>query len=385
VELRQENDKLWLAFDHVQHVNGNCERTIHNLTDVPGFTPQSRMTSFRATSEDSPDVLHHRMEFLFPPAVSREEAQKVRDGLVDMVGRSIKVFADSDSLLFLAPVGDAGTFGARIGVKERTAPRQEETSVRTLRTAGFRKTIELTFVTNDLNTVRTDTKSTIVPGETLDCLMEHPDGRKEPGVTTFITRRYAGRTEYFHGFNWQFPDSISSMQIEAIGAVLRRQMGRPLVLSTAESFELFRVTNEFGGVFKGHLQYQRAVPKEGSPAEALVKIKQVHDLSFSAFFVDCAPTIPPGYALEVTASDFPGHRAPTSSIGRSSVLFNYQGMWELPETFRPNARSAAAQVRSLINAPPMKVVPGEPRLLFSVTNNVGEVYKGFLELVGPPG
>ena len=117
VEVRDEADKRWLAFDYVQHVHGKCQHAFRNQTKVPGFTGQTLMSSFLAREDDSPEVLHHRASFLLPPSVTHDEARQFRDTLSGMVAKSIKVYADQETSLFNLSVGDGGVVAASIGVK----------------------------------------------------------------------------------------------------------------------------------------------------------------------------------------------------------------------------------------------------------------------------
>jgi hypothetical protein len=117
VEVRDEADKRWLAFDYVEHVHGKCQHAFRNQTKVPGFTGQIVMSSFLARESDSPEVLHHRVSFLLPPSVTHDEARQFRDSLSGMVAKSIKVYADQETSLFDLAVGDGGIVAASIGAK----------------------------------------------------------------------------------------------------------------------------------------------------------------------------------------------------------------------------------------------------------------------------
>jgi tRNA A-37 threonylcarbamoyl transferase component Bud32 len=117
VEVRDEADKRWLAFDYVEHIHGKCQHAFRNQTKVPGFTGQIVTSSFLAREDDSPEVLHHRVSFLLPSSVTHDEARQFRDALSGMVAKSIKVYADQETSLFEFPVGDGGIVAASIGVK----------------------------------------------------------------------------------------------------------------------------------------------------------------------------------------------------------------------------------------------------------------------------
>jgi len=139
----------------------------------------------------------------------------------------------------------------------------------------------------------------------------------------------------------------------------------------------------------------------------------VHIRSYTAF----NPTVmydvklPSGYALRATANQ---GRVQTMiakmprPMGMPPTMGDYRSVWTETGMFKPpllhfgqpqqirpyspptfeqhQARQAAlgVQLQELLDQGPISVVLGQPKLLFSTTNDTGEIYQGFLELVGPP-
>jgi hypothetical protein len=59
--------------------------------------------------------------------------------------------------------------------------------------------------------------------------------------------------------------------------------------------------------------------------------------------------------------------------------------WFPPMSFTfEQKREAVAQLQRLAAHGPLQVLHGQPREVFAITNSIGDVYRGFFELVGPP-
>jgi len=97
-------------------------------------------------------------------------------------------------------------------------------------------------------------------------------------------------------------------------------------------------------------------------------------------------TLPPGHVLQAGAIGPDGQEAEAhTSSARSFSYDNDSGRWDLPETFAPeHLRSAAEQMERLKKRGSVLVNSGQRTWVFSVTNDVGEIYRGFFELLGPP-
>jgi hypothetical protein len=109
-------------------------------------------------------------------------------------------------------------------------------------------------------------------------------------------------------------------------------------------------------------------------------------LSFNA-------TVPEGYALRGTAN---GGQANTHT---PSGPYDYHCFWSAPfrmpslpqgakqfvDDRQAQQSALAAQFQKLQDQGAIEVILDEPLLIFSITNKPGDVFQGFLELIGPPG
>jgi hypothetical protein len=170
------------------------------------------------------------------------------------------------------------------------------------------------------------------------------------------------------------------------------------------------VTNKSGGVMTGLVGFERTLPtatdtaQPGGLPQAVVNIRR-----FAAYIPSISYTakVPPGYALRATAnmgqvsthtpSGPDQYHSSWSSLSLLSVPrleFAKPGEPPRPRRLPPPSPSTAAELQAqrtaleaqfqeLQDQGRISVILGQPKLLFSVTNNAGEPFQGFLELVGP--
>jgi len=122
--------------------------------------------------------------------------------------------------------------------------------------------------------------------------------------------------------------------------------------------------------------------------QATVHIRGFTDYGPSLNYV---ASLPPGYALRAGCNI--GQAATSASSGPAG-LAGYHSAWflppewsfthDLPEVLEKRQYVLKSQFQQLQQAGPLQVLLGERRSLFSITNNTGEVFDGFFELVGPP-
>jgi serine/threonine protein kinase len=250
-------------------------------------------------------------------------------------------------------------------------------------------TNELLNATNNLRLVRVHTDSTLLPGETLVALSTLPDGRTvEDGSTSFFIHRRTTSVQTSSHFSWSLADSFSPDDFESAATQIRQNTtGRPIELPHGKPVELFSVTNKFGGIVRGFLRFERFVPGAargsagaGTDAQATVRLRS-YGGGLLAFYT---ASVPPGYFLEAADnSSGLGEGEAWTSINNGSA--GCHSSWSPPQSFTyEQKREAVAQLQQLAKEGPLRVVYGEPRQVFSITNNGGEVYRGFFELVGPP-
>jgi len=344
-------------------------------------------------------------------------------------GRVVNSFADS--LVISRNTGPSQTVprSSVIGlVILNTRARAEAGTVKSAVEAGTPttdtqqgKTLVLAGATNELiggakpfRIVRVHTDSTLIPGETLVAVTRLPDGgdkafqkfaavtrfpygQRGYGTTSFSIQRSLDHVQTSSYFSWSFPESFSPEDFEAAAAQLRQnKTGRPIVVNPDEPFgtiALFSVTNQYGGVLSGYLQFNRSVPEDPAGSDgkvyATVRLRPYPDFRLRKSGYDSGnllifylADVPPGYFLEATAnwSEVKDGQASTTLGGPDTV-----SSWMPPQTFdNESHRAADAQFRQLAKKGALQVFLGEPRLVFSITNKTGEVFKGFLELVGPP-
>ena len=379
------------------------------LLQITGFTENPRGVKLRYKLVQNGEK---------EPATQRPLELRSKDGSVQMTLQSSH------------PVGITGS-EVNYDVEKRTITVGDNFQVNYSHTNAViplsTKTIVLTRATNELidasNEVRTVTvfsDSMIQPGETVSALVKRGDGQiGNAHSMLFINWQPAG-TGTSCSFSWFFGGVLGQGfgQAEAETAVTQLRDGltdKPLTLTSGKPLEVFSVTNMSGEIMVGYVEFQHISPELstgsgslGTKAQAIVHIRR-----FTAFLptspsVDYSVKLPPGYALRATAN-----------MGRANTFTpagpnQYHSSWmnislpsrpkpmnlqpgqrpqfQLPPPPRfdtPAQREAQrtaleAQFQELQDQGPIPVVLGEPKLLFSTTNSAGEVYQGFLELVGPP-
>ena len=264
------------------------------------------------------------------------------------------------------------------------------------------KTIVLTRATNQLVGTTSDTRTVDVwsdtiffPGEKIHALVKRADGQITDAQSLLFTMWSQGKVGTSTSFSWFFKDEdgFGAIEAEAATTQIREHLTkRPLVLKAFAPVKVFCVTNQEGGTLTGYIEFDQAEP---APPEASGKIKAtVRIQRFGSPYIPSIgflADVPSGYALRATASE---GQAQTTTPGGP---YDYNSSWF--RTFHPGraydsgalnwnvkiqTQPAAGQpMNSMDQSEPFEVVLGEPRLIFSVTNAPGDVYQGFLELVGP--
>ncbi len=293
----------------------------------------------------------------------------------------------------LAVVGMLASIAIPTIVKARKAAQDRARHQQSLAQPG--KTVVLTGATNellnaatDLRLVRVHTDSTLFPGETLVAMTQLLDGRIVDSFTSFFIRRRADGVQTSAHFSWALGDAFSPDDFESAAAQLRaKTSGRPLDLAPGRPVELFSVTNWFGGIVRGFLRFERVVPElttalagSGTNVEATVRLRP-YGGGLLAFYT---ASVPQGYFLEAAdnSSELGDGESSTSINGGPAGC---SSSWRPPRSFPYELqREAGAQLQRFAEEGPLRVVYGEPRQVFAITNKNGEVYRGFFELVAPP-
>jgi hypothetical protein len=136
------------------------------------------------------------------------------------------------------------------------------------------------------------------------------------------------------------------------------------------------------------LEFHWSPPESSEPGpstnvQASVRVRPTAISNLLIFF---EAVVPSGYSLQATArGSGPDPIESHTSVSHSSRSTDYTSSWLLPASFGPEqVRAASAQLHDLAGRGVTSVILGEPRQLFSITNETGAVVQGFLELFGPP-
>ena len=244
-----------------------------------------------------------------------------------------------------------------------------------------RATNQLIGASNDVRTVTVWTDTTIFPGEVVRGKQRLPDGRIQDISPFLAITRSLGSFGTSCGFTWVFTGAFGDAEAKAaVDQIRQTKSERPVSLTAGQPLKLFSVTNRYGGVLVGYLEFERSVPQPlgaGKKAQALIRLRP-----YNGLLVFYTATVPPGYLLEATdnSTDFGEGRAFTE-YGSA----DYNSSWSPPRSFTFEQQQAAGiQLQQLAEQGPLPIVFGEPCQVFSITNNVGEIYKGFFELADPP-
>lgn len=294
--------------------------------------------------------------------------------------------------------------------------------VRSVTNTDATKTIVLTRATNqivgtsgDTRTVTVWTDSTVLSGESLSAWAADGDGQRRKANAMLFTHWKPDSVRTSVGFSWYFggglgPDFGQDEAEAALAQVRADLTERRLTLIAGKPLPLFSVTNKSGGVMTGLVGFERTLPtatdtaQPGGLPQAVVNIRR-----FAAYIPSISYTakVPPGYALRATAnmgqvsthtpSGPDQYHSSWSSLSLLSVPrleFAKPGEPPRPRRLPPPSPSTAAELQAqrtaleaqfqeLQDQGRISVILGQPKLLFSVTNNAGEPFQGFLELVGP--
>lgn len=257
------------------------------------------------------------------------------------------------------------------------------------------KTIVLSRATNSIVGETTNVWSVLVisdtrlqPNENLRAIVVTQAGEISTAMSSRHTKwRETGVTTSTAMF-WIFKDGFGADEAQAAVAQMRNSReDRPIELTAGQPLELFSVTNRLGGVMAGLVEFVRTDPRPRSGnADPATKPKAVVRINnFTGFIpsVNYSADVPPGYALRGTASE--GEVFTHVTFGERE----YGTTWFPPRRLRLSAQDRSrqaileSQLDELRRGGPLEVVLDEPTRLFSLTNDVGEVLHGFLELVGP--
>ena len=238
-------------------------------------------------------------------------------------------------------------------------------------------TNQLLGASNDTWTVTVWTDSNLFPGEELHSRQRLPAGRNINSLDDLFVMSSKGGAGTSCGLSWFFTGGFGKETAAAAVAQIRQtKLGWPILLASGQPLELFSVTNRSGGVFAGDVEFDFSEPapnRAGIIPQAMVRLSP--NSGPVAFYT---ATVPQGYRLEATDNSADGGEGQALTSIRET---NYDSSWSPPRSFTYEQQlGLGIQLQQLAQLGPIKVVFGEPRRLFSITNQVGEIYQGFLEL-----
>ena len=243
------------------------------------------------------------------------------------------------------------------------------------------------------------TDAPLLPGERLHARGRLPDGAMQDARSMQFLNWSPDQARTSCSFNWTFKEAFGEAEVQsAIKQLQTGKVGRPLELAAGKPLELFSVTNRFGAVMTGLVEFEQVKPHPenkppvpGATARALVTIQRVNPV-FPG--IDYSAKVPPGFALRAIASSGQvSTHTPSGPYEYSSTWFRTPSLpspatsgtaqnWMADRQAQQSA--IAAQIQRLQSGGQVEVVAGKPQLIFSVTNSTGDVFEGFLELIGPP-
>lgn len=256
------------------------------------------------------------------------------------------------------------------------------------------KVVELSLHKNHPGSIFLTTTSPLGPDEALVPIFERPDGSREMGQFLTHFSRDNNRTQERATAVWRWAGDGSYPPEEAkrIETLLEENfVGRPLTLVAGQPLHLFSLANRAGGVLRCHLDYQPDFAENAYRStesdQAMVRVEQgiVSSGSRSTLILFLKPSIPPGHSLQPICNGTIGTSGSTErTISQSSGYASFTCNWSFPASFTSNDVFAAqAQCDTLRQSPPFPIPSGGRQLLFAVTNQAGEVHRGYLELVKP--
>ena len=268
-----------------------------------------------------------------------------------------------------------------------------------------RATNQLIDASNDVRTVTVWSDSYLEPGETISHLVKRGDNDVKKVGTGLTFLEWSPDGALLRSvFNWYFGGTMEAGfgDAEANAAVAQlSDTGGPVLLTPGKPRPVFSVTNNTGEILTGYLELDRTLPDAASGTDpvAVVSIRSFRGYSSSSPGIDYSAKLPPGYALRATAT------TGTVDTVRSAGPYEYQSDWRnMPSYLRPQKKQAgilqppkiismqemqaqakvlSAQLQALQDEVSFTVALGKPKTIFSVTNGEGEIFQGFLELVGP--
>jgi len=255
------------------------------------------------------------------------------------------------------------------------------------------------------------TDSQLEPGETVSALLKRGTNELANGHAQMFVNWSPDHTATSSAFTWYFGGVMEkafgeSEAQSALDQLRTNFVGRQIALTPGQPRELFAVTNNAGETLAGYVEFKRNVPPRTVPGEKIEAIIHIRHFfgSPTSPNISYVAKLPVGYSIRATANS---GRADTFS---PSGPYGYTSSWSYwPQPLRParlqtngavgssyspprinsvpdyisRMKSVEQQLQDLQDSGPISIVLGQPKLVFSITNDLNNVFQGFLELVGP--
>ena len=243
------------------------------------------------------------------------------------------------------------------------------------------KEFSLQSITNLSGWVHVTAPMLLAPGETFRASLVYSDGTPdEPGNSLESIFGNGERETGLCSWSWRLPESVGVERTDEVVERMKLQWaGKTLVMVPGLPFTLFVVTNRAGVRVSGELRLERSEPDAAKPA--IAEVKQLDLLpTLNSALVFLQVSTPPGHSLHFRCG---GTELASSNRNLSRTSGKYEdrthGSWFwLGPGWDPH--QAQAGIRRFFQEQPLRVTNGFPRTVFSVTNDVGAVYTGLLEL-----
>jgi serine/threonine protein kinase len=255
--------------------------------------------------------------------------------------------------------------------------------------------------------ISTDTR--LAPSEKFRVWLRHEDGRLEEGGIYEATWQRAGEKRHSFQFSWLLPQASTTVvadaingsraihfptinpdQIQEAARQLGQWNGKSVTLQPGQPTVLFSVRKAFGGEISALLEYDVEVPPPSTaPVLASVRIISTNvsrgympDIGYHGIVsagLDAA--IPAGHVLDCIGVTLAGLEEMTRisySKGQGHTILGCE--WRFPTTFTTNDHMEAARQ---LNGLAVVIKPRERKNVFSITNQAGDIMRGYLELVPP--
>lgn len=249
------------------------------------------------------------------------------------------------------------------------------------------KVLDLTLGKSAGPMMMMESATPLEPGEKVVVLTRDSGGKVQDGVVNHLIMNGAeGKSSLI--LIWMLPFNFFD-EGKAVRAELGRyQTGHRLTLTNGLPQTLFSVTNAEGAILYGEIRYDRNVPTEDA-AKAEVKVKVSADsvrYEGGKLNAEMSVAMPQGcqlHATSWTSGKEPGVAMAflTDKGTDSEISGGVSWSWRMTLDEKTGAM-AVQQIKDKVGKDSIILKLGQAKELFSVTNSVGEVFSGSLELVG---